>query len=133
MRNKYLIITITFLSIIFTTTTTYYVFNNSNINDKYFIKANFDFNEYLKQIEIMKQNNLKQIQNLENLKTENSKLLNDVNNIRKTYLRLHTHMNNIGCISKNNNEPLPIVKKIIEQQEKIYRDNNLITKDNIKK
>lgn len=124
MRNKSLIIILTFMSIIFTGTTTYYVFNNFNINDKYFIKANFDIDEYLKQIEIMKKNNLKQIENLEKLKTENSKLLNDVNNIRKTYLRLHTQMNNIGCISQNNNQPLPIVKRIIEQQEKIDRQNN---------
>ena len=117
MRTKFCLCFLTIISVFITGITTYYIYNNTNINQKYLIRSNINIDDHMKQIEVMKKNNQEQLKNLAKLKIENIKFMNDLNNIRKTYLRLHTEMNAIGCISKNVNEPLPIVKRVIEKQE----------------
>jgi hypothetical protein len=64
------------------------------------------------------QNTLKLIKQLQR---ENGILKDDVNRIRKTYLRLHSKMSAIGCMSKGADEPLPLVRRVLETKEYVDR------------
>ena len=96
------------------------------INQKKSTNNNF---EILQQhIKVLEQNVEKKDELIMILSNENKKIMEQIHNLKnigteltlckRNYIKLHNEMNHLGCIGKHN-EPLPIVKRTIEIQEKI--------------